>query len=57
MYLYLLIYPYAPSDIPSAAGSKNLAVVTNWDIGIYRRGDCGVIENPFSASTVPWWCA
>ncbi|MFM8445070.1 MAG: hypothetical protein ACKN9W_17255 [Methylococcus sp.] len=45
---------YAPCDIQCAAGSKNLVGVTNRDIGIYRRGDCGVIENPFFASTVPW---
>lgn len=45
---------YAPCDIQCAAGSKNLAGVTNRDIGIYRRGVYGVIENPFSASTVPW---
>jgi len=35
---------FAPSDIHGAAGSTNLVVVTNVDIGIYNKSNCGIVS-------------
>lgn len=35
---------FAPSDIHGAATPTNLVVVTNVDIGIYRKSDCTVVR-------------
>lgn len=35
---------FAPSDIHGAAAPANLVVVTNVDIGVYRKSDCGVVS-------------